>query len=176
MSRLSAPGGRAPSPAGFRGVMGRFATGVTVMTTVVDGVPHGMTANAITSVSLDPLLVLVSVERRTVMADQVVRSQAFALSFLTTEQGDLSDRFADGNRPSGAAQFEGLVTDEAPTGSPLLVDTLAWLDCEVWAVYDGGDHILVLGEVVALAEGERDDPLLYYRGTYRSVADLPRPA
>ena len=162
-------GAKAPTPSDFRGVMGRFATGVAVMTTVDDGVPHGMTANAITSVSLEPLLVLVSVERTAIMADLVVSSGVFALSFLTREQRTLSDRFADPDRPQGASQFAGVETFEAATGSPLLDGSLAWLDCEVWAVHDGGDHLLVLGEVVAVAPGTDEEPLVYYRGGYQGL-------
>lgn len=169
MRKLSTSGAPAPTPAAFRGVMGRFATGVAVMTTVHDGVPHGMTANAITSVSLEPLLVLVSVERSTVMAERVVEAGVFALSFLTTSQTELSNRFADPARPIGQEQFADLATFRGATGSPLLEDTLGWIDCEVWAVYDGGDHLLVIGEVVALAEGDADAPLLYYRGAYREL-------
>jgi flavin reductase len=166
---LSTTGAAAPTPDGFRGVMGRFATGVSIMTTRHEGTPHGMTANAVTSVSLEPLLVLVSVERTTVMAEQVTAAGAFALSFLAADQGEISDRFADPERPLGAAQFEGLELGEAVTGSPILQHGLGWLDCRVYAIHDGGDHLLVLGEVVDLAEGDADAPLLYYRGGYHEL-------
>jgi flavin reductase len=153
----------------FRGVMGRFATGVTVMTATVDGVPHGMTANAVSSVSLDPRLVLVCVERSTVMAERVQRAGAFALSLLTAEQSGISDRFADGDRPDGDEQFAGVGVTAATTGSPILVDAMAWLDCRVWEIYEGGDHVIVVGRVVDLAEVSDDAPLLFYRGGYRSL-------
>jgi flavin reductase len=153
----------------FRGVMGRFATGVTVMTATADGVPHGMTANAVSSVSLDPRLVLVCVERSTVMAGRVQRAGAFALSVLSDEQAGLSDRFADGDRPDGDEQFAGVEVTVATTGSPILAGALAWLDCRVWATYDGGDHVIVVGEVVDLAEVSDDAPLLFYRGGYHSL-------
>lgn len=163
--------GAAPTATAFRGMMSRFATGVTVMTTVRDGTPHGMTANAVTSVSLDPLLVLVSVERRTVMAEQVTASGVFALSFLAADQRAVSDRFADPERSLGAEQFSDLGHVAAGTGSPVLPEGLGWLDCRVWAIYDGGDHLLVVGEVLALEEGPQDRPLLYYRGGYRDLAE-----
>jgi flavin reductase len=153
----------------FRGVMGRFATGVTVMTATADGVPHGMTANAVSSVSLDPRLVLVCVERSTVMAERVQRAGAFALSLLTAGQAEISDRFADGDRPDGDEQFAGVEVAAAATGSPILAGAMAWLDCRVWETYDGGDHVIVVGEVVDLAEVSDDAPLLYYRGGYRSL-------
>jgi flavin reductase len=171
LRELSTPGVAAPTPESFRGVMGRFATGVSVMTTVLDGSPHGMTANAVTSVSLEPLLVMVSVERRTVMAERVVASGVFALSFLAAGQEELSNRFADSGRPLDERQFAGVETVEAVTGSPVLATGLGWLDCEVWAVHDGGDHLLVLGEVLALSEGAEEDPLVFFRGGYRGLAD-----
>lgn len=173
MREGSSTGASAPTPAGFRGVMGRFATGVTVMTTRHGATPHAMTANAVVSVSLEPLLVLVSVERRTVMAEQVTAAGGFALSILAAEQQALSDRFADPDRPMGSAQFEGVDVFEAVTGAPVVRGGLGWLDCRVWDIHDGGDHLLVLGEVVALAEGEAAEPLLFYRGGYRGLGPPP---
>lgn len=152
----------------FKAVLGRFATGVSIMTTVAGGAPHGMTVNALASVSLEPRLVLACVERATVMAASVARSGSFALSFLAADQAALSESFADSGRPVGAAQFTGLATTTAVTGSPILAEAIAWLDCHVWASYDGGDHIIVVGEVVALdMDGDTgDDPLVYYRSEY----------
>lgn len=169
MAELSTPGVPSPTPAGFRGVMGRFVTGVALMTTVLEGAPHGMTANAVTSVSLDPLLVLVSVERRTVMAERVTAAGVFALSFLAAGQQDVSDFFAGSDRPLDERQFAGMDILEATTGAPVLAQGLGWLDCVVWALHDGGDHLLVLGEVVALDEGGDDEPLVFYRGGYRGL-------
>lgn len=169
MREPSVTGATTPAPDAFRGVMGRFATGVAIMTTQHDAIPHGMTANAVTSVSLDPLLVLVSVERRTVMAEQVSLAGAFALSFLAQDQRELSDRFADPQRPLGQAQFDGLDVLAGETGVPILPGGLGWVECRVWAVHDGGDHLLVVGEVVSLAEGEAVDPLVFYRGGYRAL-------
>jgi flavin reductase len=153
----------------FRGVMGRFATGVTVMTARADGVPHGMTANAVSSVSLEPRLVLVCVERTTVMSERVERAGAFALNVLGAGQDGVSDRFADGDRPDGDPQFAGIEVTTAATGSPILAEAMAWLDCRVWASYDGGDHVIVVGEVVDLAEVSDAGPLLYYRGGYHRL-------
>lgn len=160
-----------PDPDAFRAVMSRFATGVTVMTTVVDGEPHGMTANAVSSVSLEPLLVLVCVERDTAMCQLVEDSGVFALSILAADQAALSDRFADPSRPSGAARFAGVDTVEGPTGSPRLADALAWIDCRRWRTYDGGDHLIVVGEVVDLGVGPDPDAaaLLYFRSGYTTT-------
>lgn len=158
----------------FRTVMGRFATGVTVMTTRTgDGEPHGMTANAVSSVSLDPLLVLVCVERDSVMAAAVADSGCFALSILADDQRDVSDRFADPERPAGEAMFAGVPARDAVTGAPLLGGATAALDCTLWASYDGGDHVIVVGEVQALVVGEREQALLYHRSGYGSAHGTP---
>ncbi len=160
-----------PTSEAFRRTMARFATGVTVMTTTVDGEPHGMTANAVSSVSLEPLLVLVCVERGTAMCDLLDVSGVFALSILAADQVELSTRFADPKRGSGAGQFEGVATSVAETGAPLLDGVVGWIDCRVWATYDGGDHHIVVGEVQAIGVGEGDrDALVYFRSTYTTTA------
>jgi flavin reductase len=153
-------------PIVFRAVLGRFATGVTVMTSILDDVPHAMTANAVTSVSLDPPLVLVCVERGAVMASHVEGSGVFALSVLSADQAALSGAFADPARPLGAAQFAGVATRPGVTGAPLVEGALAHVDCRVTAIHPGGDHVIVVGEVVTLEASDEDDPLLYYRGGY----------
>ncbi len=160
-----------PTPESFRSVMSRFATGVSVMTTVADGVPHGMTANAVSSVSLDPLLVLVCVEKDTVMADMVARSEVFGLSFLRDGQTETSSFFASPERPLGNDQWADVDCHTAKTGVPLLDDCLAWLDCEVWARYDGGDHDIVVGRVVDLHSGDGGPALVYFRHGYVSTAE-----
>ena len=153
----------------FRDVLGRFATGVTIMTTATPGGIHGMTANAVSSVSLDPPLVLVCVDITTVMVDLLEKSGVFALSMLHRGQEHLSRHFADPWRPMGAAQFHGLAFHEVASGSPVLDDTLAYLDCRVWATYPGGDHTIFVGEVLALGLGQDADPLLFYGGEYRAA-------
>ena len=167
MSPTERPDG--PPPDDFRDVMSRFATGVTVMTCHHDGEPHGMTANAVASVSLDPLLVLVCVERDTEMRQFVRAAGAFALSILPATAEDVSNHFADGDRPSGAAQFTDVAASAAVTGAPVLDVAIGWLDCRVWKVHDGGDHDIVVGEVVACELG-RDAPALgYYRSAYTAI-------
>lgn len=164
----------APTPDRFRSAMSRFVTGVVVMTSVGDdGEPHAMTANAVTSVSLDPALILVCVDRDATMAEVVADADHFALSVLSLEQQALSSWFADATRPEGAAQFEGVDLADHDTASPVLADALAWFDCRVWARYDGGDHVIVVGEVIALAESiDREaEPLVFDRGRYTRVVD-----
>lgn len=155
---------------GLRTVMSRFATGVTVMTTAVDGEPHGMTANALTSVSLSPLLVLVCVSRDAAMHQQVQDAGSFALSILAADQQALSDHFADPERSAGSAGFADVTTSVAVTGAPIVDDALGYLDCELHEVHEGGDHVIVVGRVVGLGVGGRDRlPLLYHRSTYTTV-------
>jgi flavin reductase (DIM6/NTAB) family NADH-FMN oxidoreductase RutF len=159
------------TPDRFRSVFSRLATAVLVMTTTDDRVgPHGMTVNAVTSVSLDPFLVLVCVRRGTVMERLVGTSGTFALSVLPEGRSDLSAHFADSNRPAGAAQFAGVETRTMATGSPVLDCCVAWADCDVWATYDGGDHRIVVGEVADLGLGLEDAaPLVYYRSAYETI-------
>lgn len=158
-----------PNPRAFRDVMGRFATGVSVMTTVHGGAIHGMTANAVASVSLDPLLALVCVERDTNMRDLVEASGVFALSFLNEDDEGVAVHFADPYRPSGNEQFAAIEHHAAVTGAPILEAAIGYVDCEVRATHDGGDHEIVVGEVVGLGLGDPPDPLLFFRGAYRSL-------
>ena len=159
----------------FRSALGSFATGVSVMTTEVDGEPHGMTANAVSSVSLEPPLVLVCVDRDALMADLVRRSEVFALSFLAADQESLSWHFADPDRPLGLAGFEGVATRTAVTGSRVLEHAVGSVDCEVAQVVDAGDHIVVIGRVVAAHADDAVAPLVYFRGAYPGlVAERPQ--
>lgn len=161
-----------PTDLEYRRTVSWFLTGVSVMTSLtVEGLPHGMTANAVTSVSLDPLLVLVCVGRDTGMADVVEQGRVFALSFLAADQQSLSDHFASEDRGLGLEEFAGIDTHAGVTGAPLLDGASAWLDCEVHDVLPGGDHLLVLGRVLhtAIAEDARD-ALLYTPDGYSTWA------
>lgn len=152
-----------PDDRAFRDVMARFVTGITVLSTVdEDGVPHGMTANAVSSVSLDPLLVLVCVARDTTMARVVQHGNGLALSFLAADQARVSDRFADPDRPYGREEFADLPTHVGVTGVPLLDGAAAWVECDLHAVHDGGDHLLVLGAVRRAELGDADAGVLLY--------------
>lgn len=157
----------AVAPSDFRDVIGRFATGVTVMTTLHDDEPHGMTANAVSSVSLDPVLVLVCVDHAAEMRRLVTESGVFALSVLGADQQATADRFADPDRPMGAGMFAGEPTATDVTGSPVLMRSLAHLDCRVWAIHPGGDHDIVVGEVLGATvhDAERAG-LTYFASTY----------
>lgn len=154
----------------FRAVVGRFVTGVTVMTTMHGGEPHGMTANAVSSVSLDPLLVLVCVDHGAEMCRLVRESGVFALSILAADQQHVSLRFAASDRPMGAEMFDRVDAWSDVTGSPVVDGCLAHLDCRVWAVYPGGDHDIVVGEVVGMGlHDDRSPALTYFRSAYGST-------
>lgn len=157
-------------PFDLRALMASYASAVTVMTTVLpDGEPHGMTANAVSSVSVEPALLLVCVDRGTRMAQAVLASQRFGLSFLTSAQEDLSARFADPSRPYGASEFDGVTTRLGTTGCLVIEPNVGWAECRVWDVADGGDHHVILGEVVDGGEGVAHDALLFYRRAYYGI-------
>jgi flavin reductase len=167
----TAPGSSHPSvtPAAFRAALGSFPTGVTVMTAAVDRIPHGMTANAVASVSLEPPMVLVCVDRSAHMASVVERSGRFALSVLAADQVALSNRFADAARGLGPEEFDDVATERGALDLPLLTGAVAHLECEVDRIVPAGDHLVVLGLVVAL-DSTTADPLAYLRGAYGTVA------
>ena len=153
-------------PDEFRRVMGHFATGVTVVTTRErDGRPCGLTANAVSSVSLEPRLILVCVDRTADSHDCIRASGVFAVNVLGEDGGEgetLSRRFAG---PGQADKFEGVAYREQRTGAPVLDAALAWLDCRVTEAIEAGDHTIYIGEVVA-ADAREGSPLIYYRGGY----------
>jgi flavin reductase (DIM6/NTAB) family NADH-FMN oxidoreductase RutF len=154
--------------AAFRHAMGHFASGVTIMTTSAAGRMHGMTVSAFASQSLDPLLILVSVERSTVMHQLVMQSRAFAINILG-DQGEGTARFfADNARLTGPEFREGGYHLGA-TGSPILEEATGYLDATVEATHDAGDHTIIVGRVVALEVVREAAPLIYYRSGYRRV-------
>ena len=149
-----------------RKIMGHFATGVTVVTTEGEAGSHGMTANAVTSLSLDPPLVLIAVDKRAALLEYLVKNRCFAVNILRLDQEDLSRRFAT----PGPKDFSDLNVTTAVTGSPILADGLAFLDCRVHDILPGGDHDIFVGEIVA-GEYQGGEPLLYFSGRYRSLAE-----
>jgi flavin reductase (DIM6/NTAB) family NADH-FMN oxidoreductase RutF len=165
-----------PTSAEFRATVGLFATGITVVTANAVGHEHGMTLNAFTSVSLDPLLVLVCVERDALMHKVLEEARTFALSVLAADQEPIARYFADSGRPAGTAQFaEVSYRIGRASDAPLLEGALAWLECELERTYDGGDHSIFLGRVVTVERGQVREPLLYFGGAYRRPGD-GRPA
>lgn len=156
-------------PLEYRRVVGRFATGVTVITTVVDGEHHAMTCSSFTSVSLEPVLVLFCAEKIARFHDVVLGTGSFAVSVLAEGQQAVSQRFAVRGRPL-EDQFVGLPhTHGELTGAVVLDGALAALECRTVSTTDAGDHTVVIGEVVGLGvPAPHADPLLYYEGRYRA--------
>lgn len=151
----------------LRRVMGHFATGVAVITTRdLDGKPYGLTANALCSVSLDPPLLLVCVDKRAESHPAFGRSGAFAINILAREHEDLSRRFA----VSGGDKFVDVAHSSGVTGVPLLEGALGAVECRVVAEHDAGDHTIFIGKVEELVASE-GDPLLFFRGKYRSLRE-----
>lgn len=161
----------APTAEVFRRTVGLFTTGVTVVTTRHDYILHGMTANAFASVSLEPLLVLVCVDRTAGMHGLLPVSETFAVSMLSAEQERESVWFASPRRPAGTDQFDDIDWSSAPvSGCPVLTGAVAWLDCRLTEMHEAGDHTIFLGEVVDLGTGDGADPLIYFGGGYRALA------
>ena len=154
----------------FRQVMGNFATGVTVVTTAVDGQLHGFTANAVTSVSLEPLLFLVCVDKNANAHGELGRAAHFGVCMLSAEQIEISNLFARTGPPEkGSLRGAGFTL--GTTGVPLIDDSIATIECKIDRLVDCGDHTIVLGEVVAGSVCDEGAPLLYFRGRYRQLAD-----
>ncbi|ALO12802.1 putative oxidoreductase [Streptomyces venezuelae] len=161
------------TPASLREVMSRFATGVVVLTVGGDN-PHGMTANSFTSVSLEPPTVLCCIGHSAVMHSALTRAGRFGVSVMSAEQEETTRYFADKKRPLGPAQFERLDWLPGPgTGAPLLSGALAWLECEVTAAHEVGDHSVFLGEVVSAMNGAAGDGLLFYEGRFQRTGTTP---
>lgn len=147
----------------LRRCLGHFATGVTVVTTRQGDTVHGATVNAFTAVSLEPPLVLVSLDRRST-ACGYLENAWFCVNVLNADQEDLAQHFA--GRPVGLEE----VSWVDPEGVPRLAGTLAHLVCSPWASYDGGDHVLHVGEVREF-DVARGTPLIFYRGDLRELGD-----
>jgi flavin reductase (DIM6/NTAB) family NADH-FMN oxidoreductase RutF len=154
----------------LRGVLGRFATGITVVSATGPHGPHGMTANSFTSVSLDPPLILVCVKRTAVMHATLLAAGAFAVSVLAAGQEQAARYFADHSRPRDEHEFDVVGSEPgARSGAPVLTGSLAWLECALAAVHDGGDHSIFLGEVLDAGCDERAGALLFYTGGFHRL-------
>lgn len=152
-----------------RKVMGHFASGVTVVTTKVDGTLQGMTATAIASLSLNPPLILVCVDKRAGMWQHLTNAKFYAMNFLAEPQEAVSNKFAQ----KGPKDFSDVPHKFAETGAPVFTESLGYLDCKIVEVAAGGDHDIFIGEIVAGELLNPDaKPLLHYNSKYRKVADL----
>ena len=161
----------AVDPAAFKAVMGQWPSGVTVVTTVDDDGPHGMTASSFSSVSLEPPLVSVCVAKHLNTHGRLRASGVFAVNILDKDQVDHGLRFA-GMLDEVSDRFAGVDVTTAVTGAPLLTGTLGWVDCRVWQAYDGGDHTIFVGEVLAAGTDPAASPLLYHSRSWGQFADV----
>jgi flavin reductase (DIM6/NTAB) family NADH-FMN oxidoreductase RutF len=148
----------------FRTAMGKFATGVTVIATDVDGDVHGMTANAFMSVSLDPKLVVISIGEKARILEKIKQSQTFSVNILAADQQELSMIFAGQLKEHREVEFDRL------DGKPVLNGAVAQIACEVSAEYLEGDHTLFIGRVTDI-HLEDAEPLIFYSGRYRALAE-----
>lgn len=152
----------------LRRAFGAFATGVTVVTTG-GATPHAMTANAFASVSLDPPLVLICVDRDAFMHGTLVTTGEFGVSVLAAHQESVARHFADRRRPLGLAQFDAVDWRPGPvTGAPMIDGAIAHFECEMWRSYDGGDHSIFIGKLVSLGR-QADEALLFCHGRFRQL-------
>jgi flavin reductase (DIM6/NTAB) family NADH-FMN oxidoreductase RutF len=151
----------------FRRSIGRFATGVCVVTTRVSNVDHAMTVNTLTSVSLEPMLVLVCVEQEARFHDAVVEAGVWGVSVLSGSGRPAAQWLANRGRPLHGQLDRVAHHTGTATGVALLDDATAWLECRTYAVHPGGDHSVVVGEVLYAGTGNLDaGVLVYHRGAY----------
>jgi flavin reductase (DIM6/NTAB) family NADH-FMN oxidoreductase RutF len=152
----------------FRNICGRFATGVNVVTTRSGDERVGMTVNAFSSLSLEPMLILFCADVRTRTCRAVEASGIFAVNILSAAQQNVSDVFAGRTGVDGSQRFNGVDFTTAVTGAPILSGCIGYFDCRVVDKFPGGDHVIFVGQVEA-AEQFDGEPLLFYAGRYREL-------
>ncbi|KAF1045580.1 MAG: Flavin-dependent monooxygenase, reductase subunit HsaB [Herbaspirillum frisingense] len=155
-------------PLRFREALGHYASGITVITSLVDGEPIGFTCQSFYSVSMSPPLVSFSVMSSSASYPGIRQAGRFAVNILSEEQVRISNQFAR----RGADKWHGIEWQESPLGNPIIAGSLHWLDCDIYAEHAAGDHVIVIGEVKALnlQEAVAAQPLLYFKGQYRNIA------
>jgi len=157
----------------FKSALGRFASGVTVITVAGQDGDHGMTASAFCSVSLEPPLILVCVKKGNTTHGLLTAAKGFGVNLLSADQVSISNRFAGWGFPEDQDKWADLeISRGATSGAALIGGAMAWLDCTSFAAHDAGDHTIFVGLVEAAESfGERDDlaPLLYFAGKYRDA-------
>ena len=156
-------------PRTMRDVLGHFASGVTVVTAQDEEGPIGFTCQSFSSLSLDPPLIVIAPARTSRTWPRLRELGRFCVNVLAEDQTDLSVAFAR----SGADKFAGVPWRPSRTGQPVLEGVVAWIDCELWAEYDGGDHTLVAARVLDLGADPGRRPLLFHRGAYGLLETFP---
>ena len=155
-------------PDTFKNALASWASGVTVLTTAHEGQVYGITASSFSTLSMDPLLVLVCIQNGNHLERMVPASGKFAVSVLASDQGAVSNHFAVSGRDPGP-ELDGFETFTDQTGCPIVTGSIAHLDCELESVLPGGDHVIALGRVVGAASDPKKEPLLYFRRDYHGL-------
>ena len=155
-------------PQAFKDALASWASGVTVLTTEHEGQVYGITASSFSTLSMDPLLVLVCIQNGNHLERMVPASGKFAVSVLASDQDAISNHFAISGRDPGP-ELDGFETFTDQTGSPILTGAIAHLDCELESVLPGGDHVIAVGRVVGAASDAGREPLLYFRRNYHGL-------
>lgn len=159
---------------GLKQAMRAYPQGVTVATTFSRDGPRAITVSSFTSVSLEPPLILISIAKTSSLHDQFKRTDAFAVNFLADDQKSVSDRFA--GRTKAKDRFEGIRFTRGVTGSPIIEGVRAVIECRSWRVYEGGDHSILVGEVVSAKALNRKRPLVYFSQQYTTTEQTEYPA
>jgi flavin reductase (DIM6/NTAB) family NADH-FMN oxidoreductase RutF len=146
----------------FRNVLGQFATGVTAVTAVNEGTPVGMAIGSFTSVSLDPPLVAFLPSKDSSSWLAIKAAGVFCVNVMALDQLEVCGVMASRSEN----KFEGVNWRPGPTGSPIIDGSVAYIDCEIETIHDGGDHDIVVGRVIEIGAGEDKEPLLFYKGGY----------
>jgi flavin reductase (DIM6/NTAB) family NADH-FMN oxidoreductase RutF len=154
-------------PKALRQVFGQFCTGVTAVCAADgDGRPWGITVNSFSSLSLDPPLALFSVIRGSESLKVIQATRAFSINILAETQQDVSNALA---KKGGPEKMDGVPTRTGVTGAPIITGSIGYMDCVLHAEYDGGDHVILVGEIKQAEVGEALPPLLYFRSGYRTL-------
>lgn len=159
---------------GLKQAMRIYPQGVTVVTTAAKDGLKGITVSSFTSISLSPPLVLISIAKGSALHDTFREAQTFAVNFLADDQKSVSDRFA--GRVELEDRFEGIRFSDGVTGSPIIEGVRAVLECRTWRVHDGGDHTLLLGEVISAKTFNSKRPLVYFTQQYTTTEPMEYPA
>jgi len=156
-------------PSRFRDALGHYASGITVITSLVDATPIGFTCQSFYSVSVNPPLVSFSVMSSSASYPAIRRAGRFAVNILAADQAHISSQFAR----RGQDKWQGVDWQPSPLGNPIIAGSLHWLDCRIHAEHVAGDHLIVIGEVLAMDQQKpaSAQPLLYFRGQYRDMAE-----
>ncbi|PZU39455.1 MAG: flavin reductase [Microbacterium sp.] len=154
----------------FRDTLGHYASGITVVSGLESGEPVGFTCQSFYSVSIDPPLVSFSVMRTSTTYPRIAASGRFAVNVLAHDQHHVSNQFAR----KGTDKWADIEWSPAVSGNPVIHDTLMWVDCEMWAEHEAGDHLIVIGKVVEMSpvEWHTREPLLYFKGAYRHLREI----